>query len=612
MIKGNKNVISKNPYLRIIVLIPLLLVFINGAPLGLAYENYDVAWTSTSSNIDNDFYLSIKEYSYGYILVGTRISENNSIGVGYNVGFQGDFLRDRTFEGLGNTIFHDIAFDDDGNGVVVGCTQDVDEDFAQTYVVKTDSSGYVMWERYLGAESHDVAYSVTVSDENYMVVGASKQIDQYKASWWLIDKAGSMIINLTYTELNNSMCKKVINAPDDGYIVAGILNAKDANGQDVFLSKVSENGEIEWTKVFESVHDDYFGNIIYVDNSYRMLTHNEEEDLFTTRFWSINTTGGDTYKNLDFFNGTSVGLHALDDSNYLLVGYDEKCGNITSQWMVFSEEGSLLKREELYEKQIYGISTVRTSDDGFLVIGYVRDAELFLPILIKIEKALDSSITFSIIDNNHTQIPYAKVYSIRTPNSQEKLNQTTDCQGYTFFKELVPGDYRFNITKEGYDSKLVSINLIAGDLSLSENVIDKILVPEINQTVIESKTIKNISLELLLVDENGEPLSNVTVYSSVEPNSQPVLKEFTDENGVILFPNLLTGNYTIRFFIEGYSDSAIDLYLNSSDTLKIALSAITEDNEPNKRLYDVPLQEYYIVIFFIVIIGVYLAINYKK
>lgn len=285
-----KILFQKNPYLRIFALIPLLLVFLNGVSYIFAYENYDVVWTSVPSNIDNDFYLSIKEYSYGYILVGTRISENNSIGVGYNVGFQGDFLRDRTFEGLGNSVFHDIAFDDEGNGVVVGCTQGGNEDYAQTYVVKTDSSGNIMWERYLGAESHDVAYSVTVSDEKYMVAGASKQIDQYKASVWLIDKAGRMITNLTYTEFNNSMCKKVINAPDDGYIVAGILNAEDANGQDVFLSKVSENGEIEWTKIFGSLHNDYFGNIIYVDNGYRMLTHNEE-DGFTTRFWSINTTG---------------------------------------------------------------------------------------------------------------------------------------------------------------------------------------------------------------------------------------------------------------------------------------------------------------------------------
>ncbi len=76
------------------------------------------------------------------------------------------------------------------------------------------------------------------------------------------------------------------------------------------------------------------------------------------------------------------------------------------------------------------------------------------------------------------------------------------------------------------------------------------------------------SLKLTVKDQNGNPLPEVTVSSTKQPNGQTALNGITDNQGVIIFPDLLIGNYTFQASKNSYS-------------LNIAQGTVSKDTQTN-------------------------------
>jgi hypothetical protein len=107
----------------------------------------------------------------------------------------------------------------------------------------------------------------------------------------------------------------------------------------------------------------------------------------------------------------------------------------------------------------------------------------------------------------------------------------------------------------------------------------------VGPTAIGNKT----TLQFLLINEAGEPLSNALVSSIIQPNGVSALTDLTNTTGYVTFSNLLAGSYSFKIIKDGYEDFNETLTLkgqplaltvtmlgsNAIDTQTLVLIAVT-------------------------------------
>lgn len=113
----------------------------------------------------------------------------------------------------------------DGSYVFIGTTDSKDRDvvgaqnFGEYWLVKTDTSGKIIWQTTLGGTGHEYGYDVVAtSDGGFLVCGSSTT---YGGSWVLkVDGTGKRIWDRIIVSGGGS-AEQVLEATDGNYLVAG-------------------------------------------------------------------------------------------------------------------------------------------------------------------------------------------------------------------------------------------------------------------------------------------------------------------------------------------------------------------------------------------------------
>jgi hypothetical protein len=165
----------------------------------------------------------------------------------------------------------------DGGYIAAGYTYSSNGDVSQSlgdrdiWVVKTNGTGQLQWEKSLGGSDSDVAHSViSVSDGGYLVAGFVKsqdgQVTGHHGSYdgWLIKLSASG--NIEWQKAIGSdgweELRMVIQTTDGGFIAVGDgdNNNGDVSGNhgfdDVWVVKLSASGNIQWQKCLGGTHSD--------------------------------------------------------------------------------------------------------------------------------------------------------------------------------------------------------------------------------------------------------------------------------------------------------------------------------------------------------------------
>lgn len=142
-------------------------------------------------------------------------------------------------------------------------------------------------------------------------------------------------------------------------------------------------------------------------------------------------------------------------------------------------------------------------------------------------------IRIQIIDSNGQPIKNATIQSINQPTDQPQVTGITDVEGYLLLEDVEPGYYSFEVTGDYITAKQFNL------YSLSEPYLE--YLPEISY---------HYDLKLLVNDEKGVPLSDVSVTSIEYPVQQTALNGIFNEK--ISFYELLSGNYTFQLSKDGF------------------------------------------------------------
>ena len=206
----------------------------------------------TEINWANDFKIT---HDKGYIIAGyTNLNSEN----GYDVlliktDSSGKVLWKKTYGGTDWDLGYSVIEDKEHNFLVAGSTYSYSYEDADVYLIKTDSAGDTLWTRHYGGIGEDAAYCIdTTNHSDYLLSGVTrKETDStYDAYLLKINKNGDTLFTKKYGDTldDKFYCARQIDETD--YIVCGTTQNYGAKGYDQWILKLDTLGNVQWTRVF--------------------------------------------------------------------------------------------------------------------------------------------------------------------------------------------------------------------------------------------------------------------------------------------------------------------------------------------------------------------------
>ncbi len=149
-----------------------------------------------------------------------------------------------------------VQLTSDGGYVITGISTSYGSGGADVYLLKVNGNGNLQWSKAFGGTRNDFAEDVqTTSDGGYIITGRTLNFGVIRStiSVYLlkIDNTGNLQWSNTYGYTGSDHGYSVQETTDGGYIIAG-LTQRSGTGDDVFLIKTFNNGNLDWSKQFHN------------------------------------------------------------------------------------------------------------------------------------------------------------------------------------------------------------------------------------------------------------------------------------------------------------------------------------------------------------------------
>ncbi|MFZ2899984.1 MAG: PKD domain-containing protein [Saprospiraceae bacterium] len=287
------------------------------------------------------------------------------------------------FGGLFSDTGNQVQQTSDGGYIIVGCTFSLGAGWGDVYLIKTNSSGEIVWEKTFGGSGYDLGSSVQqTSDGGYIIVGFTSSYGFGSSDVYLIktNSSGGIEWEKTFGGSAEDYGNSVQQTIDGGFIVVGTTYSLGAGEGDVYLIKTNSSGEIVWEKTFggsdydrgSSVQQTPDGGYIIVGDSQSYLGDQGEEVYLI----KINSLGGVVWEKT--FGGNSPGsdignqVQQTSDGGYVISG-------LTFSYGVSWGDVYLIKTNSaggvIWEKTFGGSdhdggwAVQQTSDGGYIIAG---------------------------------------------------------------------------------------------------------------------------------------------------------------------------------------------------------------------------------------------------
>lgn len=349
----------------------------------------------------------------GYIIVGST----SSFGAGntdvylVKLDSMGTKKWERTFGSYNNDVGKSVVQLADSSYVMLGYTNSNGNGGYDMYLVKTDKSGNLTWQYTYGGTDWDFGYSLkATSDGGFIMCGTTYSFGRGQADGYIIktNASGALQWNRTYGGAQDDEFKSVIQTSDGNYALAGYTKSyNDANG-DAWIFKIDAAGDSLYSDSRGGAFYDFYNAVtelqntnLYFSGGNRSLANDANSrtwnyciDASNYQVWDYVDPGN----NDEFYYGVVQGLNGVIAScgttHNPVTMLDGVLDMLKSNfgYLNFAAQGSNDNDDEFY-------AIDKTRDKGFVMVGMTRgfNAELVDVFLFK----TDSVGTFS---NNITGI----------------------------------------------------------------------------------------------------------------------------------------------------------------------------------------------------------------
>lgn len=162
----------------------------------------------------------------------------------------------KIYGGAGDDVAYDVRSTTDGGYVMAGKTNSFGSGNYDGYVVKTDALGNVQWSKVYGGAAEDVINKIMqTGDGGYVFTGTTRSYGGTFSDAWVVKLDGSGTVqwakrfgeNTAFGEQGLNICL----TSDGGYAIIGSHNAAPGTSN-VLVFKLDANGNLSWSKVFDS------------------------------------------------------------------------------------------------------------------------------------------------------------------------------------------------------------------------------------------------------------------------------------------------------------------------------------------------------------------------
>ncbi|HLG35845.1 MAG TPA: T9SS type A sorting domain-containing protein [Bacteroidia bacterium] len=204
---------------------------------GMTDEGYAMQQTS-----DNGFIIAGMTRSFGSGNADMYIVKTDN---------SGNLLWTQVFGHSGNEYAYSIKETSDGGFIIAG-KGSVGAGGTDMLLVKTNSTGNILWSKTFGTTANEDGYSVEQTNDSGFIIAGSNGVTSGYYNVLLIktDTSGTLQWSKTYTNLLHNYGKSVRQTADGGYVIAGYTDNTGINSADAYLVKTDGSGNMLWSKTY--------------------------------------------------------------------------------------------------------------------------------------------------------------------------------------------------------------------------------------------------------------------------------------------------------------------------------------------------------------------------
>jgi hypothetical protein len=226
--------------------------------------------------VEEDIPYSFLKTTDGFIVVGST----NSFGAGkedvffVKINFEGEVIWSKVYGWDEKDAGYAIINTNDGNFVIAGTSVLVDGIGEDVLLMKINANGDIIWKKEYGRSAWEWARDVIETTNNdLLVVGSTQDHAFLDYDYYIIrtDANGNMKWYKNYKLNGHNHAQSIIQSNDGNFIVVGTTSDITNINKDVFLMKINQDGGVIWTKQYGGEKDEEGYDVEYLGGGYVII-----------------------------------------------------------------------------------------------------------------------------------------------------------------------------------------------------------------------------------------------------------------------------------------------------------------------------------------------------
>ncbi len=294
---------------------------------------------------------------------------------------------ERIFGGPNGDGVGSVRITADGGYIIAGYTTRVDQEYSDALLVKTDVYGQIEWSQWYGEEEWSEYFSraIFALDGGYICVGShtnSQAKDEPNVYIVKTDASGKLLWQKSYgrTPFKPDDGSDIIPTSDGGYLIAG--RSTTAQDENAYLIKIDLNGNLLWDKVYggsagenaATIQATSDGGYIFLGSTSSYKTGGVGDyDFYLVKIDAVgNVIWQKNYGGSDWDRGGSIIL--TTDGGYLLSGWTSspEFGAVARDILLIKIDANGNKQwQKLFgwEHQDHASEVIATAEGSYLIVG---------------------------------------------------------------------------------------------------------------------------------------------------------------------------------------------------------------------------------------------------
>ncbi|UVI30976.1 S-layer homology domain-containing protein [Paenibacillus spongiae] len=289
----------------------------------------------------------------------------------------------------GNDMFHSIIATSDGGYLMTGYSYSASTYF-DTFVVKTNASGDMLWEKHLGGSGEQAGRGIVETTDGYLVLSRTNTgANNYDIQVFKLAADGEILWEKQYLSADDSYdVFDIALTADNGFVVAGSKKAMSApSTSDAFLMKYNAAGEFVWEQTYdEGGQTELFNSVTAVSaGGFILAGETKPNGSFNGDAYLIKTDslGEAAWKKAVGGSSGDVGVSVIEaaDGGYMVAGRTYSYTNGPNDIYMFKTNAS---GDVLWETNFGGASFDTAYDikalpnNEYVMVGSTNSSQMYL------------------------------------------------------------------------------------------------------------------------------------------------------------------------------------------------------------------------------------------